>query len=87
MEFAIVLIFVLSFLVFFKLIKKQKKRPPGIPTFPIAGALPWMAIKKKSLIEMVKDDRKLYGDISMFPVFNLAAYSNVKARETERQMF
>ena len=70
MDVAIVLTFFLSFLIFYKLIQKKRKLPPGIYSFPIAGALPWMMIKKQSLIEIVKDDRKLYGNISRFPVFN-----------------
>ena len=61
--------FFLTFLICYKLLKKSKKLPPGIYSFPIAGAMPWMMIKKKSLIEIVKDDRKLYGDISRFPIF------------------
>ena len=67
MNIAVLLIFFLSLLIFYKLFKKQKKVPPGIYSFPIAGALPWMVLKKKSLIEIVKDDREKYGDISRFP--------------------
>lgn len=70
MNIAVLLIFFLSLLIFYKLFKKQKKVPPGIYSFPIAGALPWMVLKKKSLIEIVKDDREKYGDISRFPIFH-----------------
>ena len=70
MELAVLMIFFLSLLIFISLLKIQKKLPPGIYSFPLAGALPWMIIKKKSLIEIVKDDRYKYGDISRFPIFN-----------------
>ena len=70
MELAVLMIFFLSLLIFICLLKIQKKLPPGIYSFPLAGALPWMIIKKKSLIEIVKDDRYKYGDISRFPIFN-----------------
>ena len=42
----------------------RRKLPPGHFSFPIIGALPQLLQSKRSLIELVKDDRQHYGDIS-----------------------
>lgn len=44
--------------------KKKRKLPPGLPSIPFLGSIPWFVTSGKHLIELVKDDRAKYGDIS-----------------------
>ena len=44
------------------------KLPPGPPKYPLWGSLHLLLGTKKSLIEIVQNDRKKYGDISSFSV-------------------
>ena len=46
------------------IVRKKRKLPPGLPKIPIFGSIPWILRQNKHLIEIVKDDRRKYGDIS-----------------------
>ena len=50
---------------------QRRSWPPGHKSYPLVGCLPMMIAKKTSIIEMVKDDRKQFGDISSFPLINM----------------
>jgi len=61
------LLFVLLLLYpLYLLVKIRRQLPPGLPKLPLVGSIPWLWMSGKHLIEVVKDDRKLYGDISSF---------------------
>ena len=53
--------------------QRRARLPPGAPSLPGLGSLPWMMWSGKHTIEFVKDDRKKYGNISTLrlPGFNM----------------
>eukprot|EP00092_Neocalanus_flemingeri_P005823 GFUD01006267.1.p1 GENE.GFUD01006267.1~~GFUD01006267.1.p1 ORF type:complete len:485 (-),score=98.81 GFUD01006267.1:202-1656(-) len=63
--------FLLFIVTFYFAGKKQRKLPPGLARLPLLGSLPWILKSGKHLMEIVKNDRKKYGDISSICVGRL----------------
>ena len=80
----IVLIVLLSLLtiLYFLYRKEHCKLPPGPTKYPLVGSFHLLLGAKKSLIEIVQNDRKKYGDMSSFSVFGInIGYWNIEKIE------
>ena len=68
----LLMVFIVS-LCFFRSRQKSRKLPPGAPSLPVLGSLPWLLWSGKHTFEFISDDREKYGSIStlQLPFFNL----------------
>ena len=70
--FSILLLAFLTVLIIYHLYKEYSTNfPPGPSRFPIIGSFHVILTNTKSLIEIVQDDRRKYGDISFFKLINV----------------
>ena len=70
--FSVLLLVFLTVLILYYLYKEYgTKFPPGPSRFPLIGSFHVILTNTKSLIEIVQDDRRKYGDISFFKLINI----------------
>ena len=43
---------------------RRPRLPPGLPRLPLLGSAPWLLWSGKKIMDIVKDDRRKYGDLS-----------------------
>ena len=65
------ILLLLVLVLYWKYGRKNVSWPPGPRPFPIFGCLPQLISSGKPLPEMIRHHRKLYGDISAFPLLRM----------------
>ena len=65
-----ILLFFFFVLLFFWSERLWKNYPPGPKAYPFVGNFPLLISTGKHPFEIAKNDRKLYGDISILKIFN-----------------
>ena len=62
---------VLLLVLFWQYGRKDRYLPPGPKPYPFVGCLPQLISSGKPVPEMIRNHRKLYGDISAFPLVRI----------------